>query len=268
MDNNSQTLTLPWLQATCISNLGPRNNNEDRYLLSAWGNNAVLAAVADGIGGHQGGEIAAQIAIDTLQELLDSPLPEYPEAQYNLLLDSFRKADQKIREQSSQSFALMGMGTTLLAAIFTEENYMYMYAGDCRLYHFQAGELVRKSADHSIVQVLLELERITEEDIATHPMRSKINSCLGGRDATGQFSIDPKWHDQETPVYPVDSNNTFILCSDGLHSAVLTNAVTEIVNSLPNQPKELSEELVKTALENDGKDNITIVCLSIITSKY
>jgi len=265
--NNQITypLNLPWLRAYASSDVGKkRSHNEDRFLLQAWEDQtAVLAVVADGMGGSQGGEVAAKIAIDTFAELLEQPLPKEQQDCYDLLLQQFYKADIRIREQASQSFELLGMGTTLMAVILTQKDYLHLYAGDCRLYHFRNAEPIYTSPDHSIVRFLQDLGKITSEEAATHPMRSKVSSCLGGRGATGEFSIGPKWDESHPPIYPLETGDRLLLCSDGLHSSVSQGELTSIICNSGLDLEQLTDTLIEKALSAGGDDNITVLITGI-----
>lgn len=240
-----------------------RPNNEDNYLGEMWpGTSTMLAVVADGMGGHRGGEIASKIAIDTFRKLLEKPLPETQEEQHNLLLDCFYDAHEAIQEASCESIKLFGMGTTIVAAIISPTEYLHLYAGDCRLYHFSAGNKPYVTADHSVVQVLLDLGRITEEDIPTHPMRSVVNSCLGGKE-NSQFSVDPKWDSAELPVVRKwSAGDVLLLCSDGLNGEVGNQELTSLVEEFGESPARLTEECVNRALERGGGDNITVIAIA------
>lgn len=215
------------------------------------------------MGGSQAGDQAAQIAIDTFMELLEQPLPTEPNQQYDSLLQQCYLADERIREKAYQSFQTLGMGTTIVAAIITPKTCIHVYAWDSRLYHFRNGELKYQTADHSIVRLLVEIGRITPEQIPTHPMRAVINSCLGGRNADGQFSIDPKWNDEDPPIINLQPNDFLILCTDGLHTLVLNEELEKTIHSSMENPDQLADQLVELALDKGGLDNITILTLLV-----
>lgn len=265
-DNRTlDSLNLPWINGYASSDRGKkRSHNEDRYLLQAWSDNsAVLAVVADGMGGNQAGEVAAQIAIDTFAELLNQPLPQDNRDCYDLLLEQFHKADTIIRQRAGESFEQLGMGTTLAVAVLTPNQYIHLYAGDCRLYQFRRSEAIYMSADHSIVRILQDLGKITPEQVANHPMRSKVSSCLGGRGGTGQFSIDPKWDDENPPIYSLEPGDIVLICSDGLHSLVSNEMLSSILSEVGEISNELLDRLMERALAAGGDDNITIVATQI-----
>ncbi|MGB8691183.1 MAG: protein phosphatase 2C domain-containing protein [Microcoleus sp.] len=260
MDNSQAKLELTFAGKTDCGKVRP--HNEDNYLLESWPETStVLAVVADGMGGHRGGEVAAQIAVDTFRELLKTPLPETSQERYELLLKCFYDADEAIQEAACENYKLFGMGTTIIAAIVSPTEYIHLYAGDCRLYHFAKGNKTYITADHSVVQVLLELGRITEEDIPTHPMRSVVNSCLGGKE-NHQFSVDPKWGNENLPVVRQwSAGDVLLLCSDGLNGEVSKQELTSLVEEFGDSPERLTEECVNKALEQGGNDNITVIAI-------
>lgn len=153
------------------------------------------------------------------------------------------------------------MGTTIVAAIVTPKTCIHVYAGDSRLYHFCNGQLKYQTAAHSIVRLLVEIGRITPEQIPTHLMRSVINSCLGGKNADGQFLIDPKWNDEEPPIIEVQPKDLLMLCTDGLHTLVLNEELEKTIQSLMEKPDQIADKLKKFALNKGGLDNITILTL-------
>jgi PPM family protein phosphatase len=241
-----------------------RDLNEDNFLLQSWPDKSgILAVIADGMGGHNAGEVASEIAINSFAKLLEKPLPKNPHDRYELLLERFYAADAAIRKHSSENFGTSNMGTTIVAAIVTEVDYVHLYAGDCRLYHFRDGIPLYITSDHSLVQVLVNMEQITPEEALTHPMRSVVNSCLGGKGNDHLF-IDPKWDDLEYPVLrELLPGDILLLCSDGLHGELLPSELELLVQQFDNDPKELTSVCIETALERGGRDNITVIAIQI-----
>jgi PPM family protein phosphatase len=241
-----------------------REINEDNYLLESWPDkSAILAVVADGMGGHRGGEVASKIAVDTFRELLKQPLPSETLARRDeLLLKAFYDAEKAIEEQACQDFGLMNMGTTIIAAIITPTELIHLYAGDCRLYHFRGDSPPYITADHSVVQVLIELGKITPEEVSTHPMRSVVNSCLGGR-GKSQLSIDPKWDSSPSPVRELHSGDLLLLCSDGLHGEIRAKHLASLVQQFRDSPEKLTKACVEAALDSGGNDNITVIAIRV-----
>lgn len=261
MDNSQAKLKLVFASKTDPGKVRP--NNEDNHLVEFWPETStMLAVVADGMGGHRGGEKASEIAIETFRELLKTPLPETNKERYELLLEYFHNAHDAIQEAACENLKLLGMGTTIVAAIISPTEYLHLYAGDCRLYHFTPENKPYVTADHSVVQVLLELGRITEKDIPTHPMRSVVNSCLGGKE-NNQFAVDPKWDSEELPVVRKwSAGDVLLLCSDGLNGEVSNQELTSLVEEFRESPERLTEECVNKALEHGGNDNITVIAIT------
>jgi protein phosphatase len=241
-----------------------RDLNEDKFFLQSWPDSStILAVVADGMGGHQAGEVAAEIAINTFVKLLEQPLPEDSYSKYQLLLDCFYTADEAIRKHSSENFGTSNMGTTIVAAIVSETELIHLYAGDCRLYHFRDGVPIYITSDHSLVQVLVNMEQITLEEALTHPMRSVVNSCLGGKGKDHLF-IDPKWGDLECPVVrDLLPGDLILLCSDGLHGELLPAELEILVQQFDDNPKEMASVCIEAALERGGRDNITVIAIQV-----
>ena len=263
MNNSSspspQVQQLPWVTVASISHVGKvRQENQDEVLVKAWPNDsALLAVVADGMGGSRGGQRAAELTIETFEKLVAEPLATSEEDIYQQLLEKFYEADEAIRNEGGQSFQLMGMGSTVVAAIITPDYYVHLYAGDSRLYHLQDNQPLYKTKDHSIVRVLLEIGKITPEQVATHPMRSQVTSCLGGRDGNGQFSIDPKWQETPSPLRNWQDQDILILSSDGLHNYFRDEEIQQLKSTPSLSPEDLLQNLLETALERGGQDNIS-----------
>jgi protein phosphatase len=235
--------------------------------LKSWNDGcALLAVVADGMGGHASGEVAAQIAVDTFSRLLENPLPIDKKERYNSLMDCFGEADAIIREQSAQDIHLQGMGTTAVAAIITPQECLFLYAGDSRLYHIRNEAIRYVTPDHTIIRLLMETGRIKPEDIATHPMRSVITSCLGGGQNT-RLTVEPNWLDDKSEHNPAfisfEPGDLIILCSDGLYNEVIDERLIGLTLA-SNDPDELCKALVKEARDAGGHDNITVIAVRIL----
>lgn len=258
---------LPWVTVASISHIGKvRQENQDQVLVKTWPDeSALLAVVADGMGGSRGGQRAAELTIETFEKLineLDEPLKKSQEDIYQQLLAKFYEADEAIRNEGGQSFQLMGMGSTVVAAIITPDYYVHLYAGDSRLYHLQDNQPLYKTKDHSIVRVLLEIGKITPEQVATHPMRSQITSCLGGREGNGQFSIDPKWQENPSPLRNWQAQDILLLSSDGLHNYFRDEEIQQLKSTPSLSPKDPLNNLLETALERGGQDNISSILIT------
>jgi protein phosphatase len=222
---------------------GLRPHNEDSYLILHT-NTLDAVAVSDGMGGHQAGEIASRLAVETLEEMLLSNHSD-PEA---ALSSAFIEANSVVHTRASLNDEMYGMGCTLVAAILTEDRFIAANVGDSRLYHFDGKKLRQVTHDHSFVAELVRRGAITPEEAKTHPRRNLITRAIGTetRVFADIFTCDWKKGDM------------LLLCSDGL-CGVLDDA--EMAAFLRNctDPDATCAALIQRALAAGSRDNITVV---------
>jgi len=254
--DDSTGLKVAFAQKTHIGNV--RQVNEDSKLVEMWPDgSALLAVVADGLGGHHGGEHASGIAVDTLRQMLDTPLPADPKAQYELLLEKLYQAHYAIEDYAAKNPSLAGMGTTIVAAIFSPAGVVHLYAGDCRLYIFRQGELIYTTQDHTVMQVMLSSGQIQQEEVATHPLRATVTSCLGaGMD--NRLTIDPKWDGDPSPHIPLESGDLVLLSSDGFHGEVLAETIGNLARNAAEDLEQFVDKAIFAVLDTGAPDNITV----------
>ena len=215
-----------------------RDHNEDAYLVEP-----PLFAVADGMGGHQAGEIASAIAIETLRAA--NAARRITGA--TDLLDVFREANEAIAADARRHADRRGMGTTCVAAIVGESTAQVANLGDSRAYLLRAGRLRRLTEDHSLVATLVREGVLAEVDAERDPRRHIITRALGA-DGTGMADL------REVPLEPGDR---LLLCSDGL-SGVVPEA--EIATLLAvGSPADAADRLVARTLDLGAPDNVTVV---------
>jgi serine/threonine protein phosphatase PrpC len=241
------------------SRIGGREINQDRAG-SISTTEAVLLMVADGMGGHMQGEVAAQIAIDTLTEQfrrLATPRLQNPAA---FLSVAMRMAHQTIVRYADECRipAHAAPRTTCIACVIQDGTACWAHAGDSRLYLVHGSDhnshRVAHTRDHSIVQRMLDEGQITQEEAASHPLRHRVFSCLGG-DATPQIEVSP-------PVVLMDGD-VVALCTDGAWAPMGPEAA-KLVASLGGAPLNTTiPDLLDTAeqVAGDGADNLTIIAL-------
>jgi len=257
-----------WLQAAAATNPGKvRSGNEDRFLLETWGEDsqAVVAAVFDGMGGHGGGDLAAQIARHTmLDDLQGTPPPDGDPARYERLLRALREGDRAIRWRGKRELGRGGMGTTAVVAMLTPDGGLHMYCGDSRLYHYRDGQALYHTKDHTIVQILLDYGKIKPEEVATHSMRSQLTTCLGGGGDVGHAVVEPVWgpEDAEQPArLALQPGDLVLLCSDGLCGEVPAADLDRLVADHGQDPQALVEACIQAAMEAGGRYNVTVIAL-------
>ncbi|MCF0104896.1 MAG: Stp1/IreP family PP2C-type Ser/Thr phosphatase, partial [Eggerthellaceae bacterium] len=217
-----------------------RDHNEDNLL--AQGKHF---AVADGMGGHAAGEVASEICIATLDEFLSQS------ADAKTLEMAVRAANTRIIEATIQDTSLMGMGTTLTAAIVDKNQLIIAQVGDSRAYLFHEGRIQRLTRDHSLMEELISSGHLTEEEARYHKDRSKITRALGS---------DPNTFPDMYNI-TIESGDRLLLCSDGLHGMITDR---EIERQLcHSDPQEACNGLVQKALDAGGNDNVTCIVVDI-----
>lgn len=243
------------LRAGGASHVGrQRTINQDSFVLLPDRN---LWVVADGMGGHQGGEVASQLAVETLQV-------SYRDASAESLLDAIAVANHRIRNSGEADPALQGMGTTVVAAALiapepgadadaAPTQLLIANVGDSRAYLHRAGELTQLTEDHSVVADLVRDGRISAEEAEVHPQRNIVTRVLGIYETV---DVD-LW-----PVDPVEGDR-YLLCSDGLFNEVGADQISAVLRRL-DDPQEVAEELVRLANDGGGRDNITVVVLDVV----
>jgi serine/threonine protein phosphatase PrpC len=227
--------------AAGLSCRGPRERNEDRILISRIGP-CLLLAVADGVGGAKGGDIAATLALSVLEQALSRCLAEKQE--YNieeLLRNSFRLAHHAVKARAREG--LEGMGTTLVAAVIHGDSVVIANTGDSRGYVIHNHEIFR-TRDHSVIQSLRDKNMISGGEEATHPLRSCITQCLGG-----PFGVDT----YRLPLYP---GSLVLLSSDGFHNSIAEERLQSLSGA--GDPSEMVKDLVREALKSAG-DNTSLI---------
>jgi protein phosphatase len=221
-----------------------RTINEDRYLATD-----TLFAVADGLGGHQAGEVASRTAVETLRQ-------EFDGVTVDGLIDAALAANHAVWELAQQNDDLQGMATTLTAvALVTEDGEQRLAlinVGDSRAYLFQRDELMQLTEDHSLVEQLVREGRLTSAEAQVHPQRSIITRALG---------LDPDVDIDSWQLIPY-TGDRLLLCSDGLTNEVTDDDIAATLRRVPD-PEKAAKDLVDQARAHGGNDNITVVVVDI-----
>ena len=226
-----------------LSDVGrQRHTNEDRFYESA-----PMFAVADGMGGARSGEVASQIAVDEFKE--QDAKAGGPE---DLLARIAQSANRKIYELAQSDESHAGMGTTLTAALVGDGEISLGHVGDSRAYRFRDDELERLTQDHSLVEELMRMGKLSPEDAEVDPRRSIITRALGPEPTV----------DVETCTYPAKDGDVYLLCSDGLTGMVPEERMAEILRGRSSL-EQAARQLVNDANASGGKDNITVVLFKL-----
>ncbi len=225
-----------------LSDLGlHRAGNEDSGLISP-----KVIAVADGMGGHAGGEVASRIAINSLVESSSSA---------DAILKVTNDINNKIIEKSAAQPDLAGMGTTLTALQINGDVAELLHVGDSRCYAFTGGKLSQLSQDHTVMQELIDQGRITPEEAINHPQRSLLTKAL-----MGDSQVNPVLQ-----LYPIKLGDQFLLCSDGLTSVLSDLEISKILKKSNGQ--NLVEELVSETKAKGAPDNVTVIWAEVVNAQ-
>jgi serine/threonine protein phosphatase PrpC len=229
-----------------------RSGNEDSALTCS-----SLLAVADGMGGHAGGEVASQIAIKALATLI--PVLTAPDIDTDsiedLLLNSLHTIDGEISRIASDEIELRGMGTTLTALLIRDGRVALLHVGDSRCYRLRGNTFEQLTHDHTVLQELLDSGAISISEAHDHPQRSMLTQVL-----MGEGSVAPV-----LMVYEVNSKDRFLLCSDGLSSVLTEKEIKSLLKK--SNRDEAVEALIEATYVNGAPDNVTVVIADVIETE-
>lgn len=238
-----------------------RRNNEDSI-----GYDSVLGLVvlADGMGGHLGGEVASSITVDTIIENTQQNLPSITAGQIDpgtgfsfesiCIQDSVEQANDLVYRRSCSEADLRGMGTTVVVLLFYENRFSLAHIGDSRCYRYRGGNFDQITKDHSLMQELIDRGFYTPEEARKSLNKNLVTKALG-IDPT----IKPDIHEEL-----VMKNDIYLLCSDGLTDLVEDEYIGLTINRFSDNLEEAAKQLITKANQNGGKDNISVILCRII----
>ncbi|CAN5725830.1 hypothetical protein BH18ACT17_BH18ACT17_04690 [soil metagenome] len=226
------------IEVGAASDLGRvREVNEDSYLIEA-----PLYAVADGMGGHRGGDVASSLALETVETLF--------RAREGTLAEQVREANRAVHERSIADERVSGMGTTLTALMIEDASARLAHVGDSRAYLLRAGDLRQITNDHTLVARMVRAGEITREEAEVHPHRNVVTRTIG---------TEPTVAVDEDTIALIDDDR-LLICSDGLTGMLQEGQIAAILEAEPD-PQRAADRLVKAANRAGGIDNITVVLL-------
>ncbi len=229
-----------------------RQVNEDSYYIPGDMDNDIrLFVVADGMGGHNAGDIASKVAIEVVTRYILRNFGDCDKDKDNLLSllkDGIVLANQSIYEKSLTDPQVKGMGTTLIVVLIYSGRLYIAHVGDSRVYVLRKNSIYQVTRDHSFVEELVESGQITREQAASHPQKNIITRALGSEELV----------DIDVSVRRFFRNDTILLCTDGLTNMVSDEEIRQKAQSIESC-QQLAEELVYMANEAGGIDNITAV---------
>jgi PPM family protein phosphatase len=241
------------LETHSLSDTGKiRSNNEDRCAAFS-GNYGHLFIVCDGIGGHSGGEIASELAVEAIKKhfnSLDGIINEESELRKSII-----NANEIILDAAKSNPLLFEMGSTITMLLIKENKAYTANLGDSRIYFSRDGKIIQLTKDHTLVQQLIDKGIIKAKDAKKHPKRNIITRSLG---------IDKKTNPDTNGPIEIKTNDCFVLCSDGLTNHVGDEEINKIISA--SNAQEACKELIKLANERGGEDNITVQIVKIHSS--
>jgi PPM family protein phosphatase len=230
-----------------------REKNEDSFFAS---NTSIyglpnLYIVADGMGGHNAGEIASKMSIHFFLRYLEANNMNYINS-LELLIDSVKYANDNVYGESLEHEKYYGMGTTFTCCTILDDRLLVAHVGDSRAYLIEENKITQITVDHTYVNELFVLGKITKEEMDNHPKRNVITRALG---------TEPSIKVDGVSIIN-NSNYKLCICSDGLTDMILESDITSIVNN--NTIENSSSKLINLANNNGGVDNITIVLVEVL----
>jgi PPM family protein phosphatase len=256
------TRSCPFVIGTATTKGRVRQRNEDSLIVQqcTWYNlderhDAALIVVADGMGGHQAGERASKLVIRTMGHVLspllaaalDGQAPE-PATLGDALESGLREANRLIRETAKDNAACKGMGATVVALLVWDGRACIRLVGDCRVYHWRAGQLTQVTRDQTLVERMVELGQLTPQEAATHPRRNEVSQAVG------------KFHLLEPARYELtlEAGDWLVACCDGLQAHVEDLALQSAIEKRNQSAIALAKHLVRLANRGGGSDNCTV----------
>lgn len=246
-----------------------RSINQDTYILKKYSEKTCLCVVCDGMGGVKGGEYASKLAAETFAEVIDDFITPYLGQKTKgfsvndvkkTMKKALLKANEAVYNLSREDYRLKGMGTTLVSALVIGNSVFCLNVGDSRMYFMKGSKIKQITKDHSYVQHLIDLGRITENDAEYTLNKNIITRAVGT-----EITVDPDIYKSNV------SDGTFILlCTDGLTNFVDDATLCDIVSN-DNASKKVDEivldikakKLIDTANNNGGADNITVALIKV-----
>jgi PPM family protein phosphatase len=223
---------------------GPRPHNEDCVL---WDPDLSLMAVADGMGGHNAGEVASRVAIDTAQGFLREHASTGNGAVHRLL-DAVKAANREIFNAGQEHVEYNGMGTTVVLAVAEGRHLTFASVGDSRLYSLTGAKLRQLTRDDSWVTMISEETGVDANALKKHPMHHVLTNVVGARS-----ELDVSAHEID-----LEDGQTLMMCTDGLHGVLSDDAIQQTLQEEPDLGKA-AERLIQAALEHHGRDNVTVL---------
>lgn len=220
--------------------------NEDAFYVAPLANNSLLAVVADGMGGHNAGEVASNEAINVIRDVATENEHEAKE----VLIEALNVANSTVYKMSQDKTTLSGMGTTITACLVSDEKVTAAQVGDSRLYLIRDNKIIQITKDHSLVEMLIENGSITRDDAKHHPQKNVITRAIGT-----DSSVEADIYE-----FSIENGDIILLCSDGLVNMVEDEKILSIIKKT-RKFEQTADKLINEAENAGGNDNITVILI-------
>ena len=229
-----------------------RKSNQDYTATFTNQKNQLLALLADGMGGHQAGDIASRQAVEEIGIAWEATMIDDSEKAVQWFLQHIQQTNQRIFEKGQSQPTLSGMGTTLEVVTLLDNHLALAHVGDSRIYLFREQRLIALTEDHSLVNALLKSGEITQEMAQNHPRKNIITRSLG---MPGSLEVD-------VAIHKIQDHDQLLLCSDGLTNMVSEPKITQILLEAASL-QDASQRLIDEANAKGGLDNITVLLIDV-----
>lgn len=229
-----------------------RKSNQDYTATFTNQKNQLLALLADGMGGHQAGDIASRQAVEEIGIAWKATTIDDSEKAVQWFLQHIQQTNQRIFEKGQSQPTLSGMGTTLEVVTLLDNHLALAHVGDSRIYLFREQRLIALTEDHSLVNALLKSGEITQEMAENHPRKNIITRSLG---MPGSLEVD-------VAIHKIEDHDQLLLCSDGLTNMVSEPKITQILLEAASL-QDASQRLIEEANAKGGLDNITVLLIDV-----
>ena len=229
-----------------------RKSNQDYPATFTNQKNQLLALLADGMGGHQAGDIASRQAVEEIGIAWEATTIDDSEKAVQWFLQHIQQANQRIFEKGQSQPTLSGMGTTLEVVTLLDNHLALAHVGDSRIYLFREQRLIALTEDHSLVNALLKSGEITQEMAENHPRKNIITRSLG---MPGSLEVD-------VAIHKIEDHDQLLLCSDGLTNMVSEPKIAQILLEAASL-QDASQRLIEEANAKGGLDNITVLLIDV-----
>lgn len=240
-----------------LTDIGLRQNNEDVWFVLPTEN---LFVIADGMGGHQAGEVASQETVNTLCSLFQASIAENShdslEEAETILVNLLQQVNDKIYKMGRANGKLKGMGTTVCCVWIVPGGVVYAHVGDSRIYRFRHNKIEQLTQDHSLLQELIEMGQINEDQAERFVYKNIITKAIGTEPI-----VQPTVHTD----YLIH-NDLFLMCTDGLSDMISAEEIESIM--IEEEKENIVKRLVRLAKNRGGHDNITALLIQVQETHY